>query len=351
MSDRRRQERSRRTFQVCFACRTRKVRCDVGDPEFPCVRCRRLGLRCSPPRTRTRRASSATDPTATCSPASRQSITPVTTAPRPYLFLENEVHDSNDAFNALVQASASRGTAGHVPQQHVQQSLHNTGDLPSMGSPGLSFSPKPSVPLAQSSYNMWSWCWLVKNNWLRPQQADWLVEKSVHHSPTPPTVLRLTSLSRFFENMQPMTPILSDFLSRSANREFLVVNEPLLCYAILTVSSAYHELPQSYPSPGAELIHSKCWQISKDLIQRVLWAAEGGSDSKLRTLGTVLAMLLLTDWPPRVIALPPDDSVDYLGTDASLLTSQRVVAPTLEDQERHIRLTNGKQLRPRKIVL
>lgn len=138
-----------------------------------------------------------------------------------------------------------------------------------------------------------------------------------------------------------MTPVLSNFFSRPETHEFLIANEPLLCYAILTVSSAYNELPQTSPSPSTDLIHVKCWQIVKDLIQRVLWAAEGGSGSRLRTLGTVLAMVLLTEWPPWTISLLPDDTVDYLDS-GPLIPPQKEVAPTLEDGERHIQLTNGR---------
>lgn len=176
MSERRRQDRPRRTYQVCLACRARKVRCDVGDPDrpkFPCVRCRRLGLRCSQPGKRVQGESSQPDVASATSPVNtRQAIIPEKDTTRPFLLLENEVHDSNDAFNALVHASTSKSS----PMEHASNQRHSDGgeEMPSMTSPNL------AVHLTNSSYDVWSKCWLVKNNWLRPQQADWLVEKSVY---------------------------------------------------------------------------------------------------------------------------------------------------------------------------
>lgn len=67
-----------------------------------------------------------------------------------------------------------------------------------------------------------------------------------------------------------------------------------------------------------------------------------GSNSKLRTFGTALALLLLTEWHPRMISLPPDEMADYIpdSIETSFSAPTRG-GSTLEDKERYIRLANG----------
>jgi hypothetical protein len=119
-------------------------------------------------------------------------------------------------------------------------------------------------------------------------------------------------LSRFFRNLCPTTPVILDFFANPANHEFLISHEPILCYTLLTISSHYHKLPSSKVSSRGYFIHPKAWQI---ILDRVLWAQEHGSASKLRTLGTVQAVLLLTEWPPRMVYLPPDDANEILAAE------------------------------------
>jgi len=140
-----------------------------------------------------------------------------------------------------------------------------------------------------------------------------------------------------------MTPVVSDFFADPQTHDHLVESEPILCYTILTISSMYHFLPASSSSPSSELVHVKSWDIVKGLCQRVFWAEERGSKSKLRTFGTILALLLLVEWPPRAaISLPPDDMSDvvFYEADAAIATPMHQTR-ILEDSDRHIRIANG----------
>lgn len=52
-------------------------------------------------------------------------------------------------------------------------------------------------------------------------------------------------------------------------------------------------------------IHERLWTHVQHLILRILLGQEKNSKGKTRTLGTIEALLLLTDWHPRSLAFPP----------------------------------------------
>ena len=115
----------------------------------------------------------------------------------------------------------------------------------------------------------------------------------------------LTVSARFFQNMAPLSPILDDWYSHHENHYYLVAREPMLCCTILTISSRYHVLPV----PGGEsrgfLIHQRLWEHCQHLLMRILLGQEKGSKAKTRTLGSIEALLLLTEWQPRGLHVPP----------------------------------------------
>jgi hypothetical protein len=81
-----------------------------------------------------------------------------------------------------------------------------------------------------------------------------------------------------------------------------------------------------YPPSGpggvirGDFIHSRLWKHIEHLIQRITLGTEKYSVAKTRTLSSIRALLLLTDWHPRSIHFPPDND----GWDASL-------APSVDD--------------------
>lgn len=52
-------------------------------------------------------------------------------------------------------------------------------------------------------------------------------------------------------------------------------------------------------------IHERLWTHCQHLIQRVILGQEKLSAAKMRTVGTVEALLLLTEWHPRAMSFPP----------------------------------------------
>ncbi|KAH7165435.1 hypothetical protein EDB81DRAFT_779231 [Dactylonectria macrodidyma] len=350
---------SRRTYRACKACRLRKVRCDVGNtnqPKLPCVRCRRMDLLCVPSHSnasddrereiRSRRAGSSLDTTILDpqspssnhtrllppgSPDNMQSIQQSEDS-GPYSLIREAVYNSTDALNVslrVAQSSDSAWQKGQTATRSVE--TQDTSPLVSQTDPAAqeersgTHPPSPSLRIAVL-HEAWDICWLVRKGWLRAEEAAWYV-------------------TEFFRVLGPMTPIASDFFADPQSHRHLVVSEPILCYTIITISSMFHNLSATSNSPSSELLHAQCWKIVKGLFEQVFWAKERGSESKLRTFGTVLALLLLIEWPPRAaVSLPPDDMNDVVTYEAgSVGTTRMWQSGTLEDSDRHIRIANAAQ--------
>ena len=134
----------------------------------------------------------------------------------------------------------------------------------------------------------------------------------------------------------------------------LLTEEPILAIALLAITSRHMKLSGPGAQSRAYSIHDKLWTYLRCMVERLLWGQEqfgggfcGGGTVKvresktgqitwkgsLRTLGTVEAILLLTDWHPRALHFPPGDDenrlldADYnLFRDAPMNKSEETVA-------------------------
>lgn len=80
---------------------------------------------------------------------------------------------------------------------------------------------------------------------------------------------------------------------------------------ILVISSRYHTLPTIGGHSRGYLIHQRLWDHFQHLLMRLVLGLEKYSKAKTRTLGTIEALLLLTEWHPRALyAPPPSDGWD-----------------------------------------
>lgn len=264
--------------------------------------------------------------------------------------LVNEtVHDHTGAFNALLEATNQQeieDASRHTPSSTIDR----VGRLSSSGAIN-----SEHTGIEESTYEeidhrnvpaAWQNNWLVKQGWLHAEEAAWYI-KMCEDCSYFRTMVKINGLFRFFQHLSKMTPILLEFFARPQNHAFLNLQEPILCYTILTIASEHFQLPtRSTPFCGHD-IHLKAWNVTKQLLNRVLWAQERGPKSKLRTMGTVLAILLLIEWPPRATALPPDDMADIVRYHETVDDSERErrdfpTFPTLEDEDRQIRIRTGK---------
>jgi len=101
--------------------------------------------------------------------------------------------------------------------------------------------------------------------------------------------------------MAPLTPVLTNHFASHASHFQLVTQEPLLCSTILMISSRHHTLPGPQGTSRGCFIHDRFWKHCQHLITRLLFGQEKGSTAKIRTLGSIEALLLLSEWHPRAL--------------------------------------------------
>lgn len=105
--------------------------------------------------------------------------------------------------------------------------------------------------------------------------------------------------------MSPLSPVLDDFYADHANHFDLVTREPLLGCMTLTISSRYHVLPTTGGHSRGYLLHQRLWDHCQHILVRILLGQEKNSKAKKRTLGSIEALILLTEWHPRSLEVPP----------------------------------------------
>lgn len=106
--------------------------------------------------------------------------------------------------------------------------------------------------------------------------------------------------------MSCLSPILTDFYADHKNHYWLISREPVLCSTILMISSRYHILPSAGGESRNFFIHHRLWQHCQQMTTRLLFGQEKSTKSKVRSLGTVEALLLMAEWHPRSLHFPPE---------------------------------------------
>lgn len=105
----------------------------------------------------------------------------------------------------------------------------------------------------------------------------------------------------FFTTMHPYFPHIPNFLHKPQ----VLAGYPILLCAILTIASRYHSLddtPNKVTTGNVDgvprniEIHDKLWLYVQRLISQTVWA-----EASTRSIGTIFAFLLLTEWNPRAI--------------------------------------------------
>ncbi|KAJ5279622.1 hypothetical protein N7478_004994 [Penicillium angulare] len=139
----------------------------------------------------------------------------------------------------------------------------------------------------------------------------------------------------YYENLAPMSPVVTPDYSQPAKHRLLLTEEPVLAVTILTIASRHLKPKGDGASTRAFYIHDRLWSYLRGMIERLFWGQEkydaGGpgvgrprsldlaptsgrpnAKGNLRALGTVEALLILTDWHPRNLHFPPGDDENTL---------------------------------------
>ncbi|KAG0654979.1 hypothetical protein C6P45_003210, partial [Maudiozyma exigua] len=149
--------------------------------------------------------------------------------------------------------------------------------------------------------------------------ASTLMEKVISVRPTSPNKLsevdyigpnKLLSeieaielIDSFFLSMHPYFPNIPIQLHDAQE----LAEYPILLCAILTVSSRYHTFTEFGLSNGEDNkrnidVHEKLWTHCQWMLSQTIWA-----EASTRSIGTVLAFIILTEWNPRQIHFKKTD--------------------------------------------
>lgn len=210
----------------------------------------------------------------------------------------------------------ARGPLSQSGQPMQQQAYGTPGSTTSLGMTTTISEPALLSVADPEVIAVWDSCRFVKMGWFSSREAVTYIDLYVLFAMFE-LVHCIDSFLRFFKNMAPLSPILSNFYSHHRNHYWLITQEPVLCCTILMISSRYHTLPGVGGASRGFFIHQRLWQHSQHLIMRVMLGQEKGSKAKTRTIGTIEALLLMSEWHPRSLHFPPESD----GWDSDLMTS------------------------------
>jgi hypothetical protein len=199
------------------------------------------------------------------------------------------VSNNNDAMNILFEAA-------------LQESNDPSRNISATDNP-QSVAPEPTNA---EVLRIWNACRFVRMGWFSAQEAVVLINLQVIHSIRCLDCYTNLKAIRFFKNMAPLSPVLTDFFASHKNQYYLVTQEPMLCYTILMISSRYHTLPGVGGSSRSFFIHHRLWQHCQHLLLRITLGQEKISKAKTRTIGSIEALLLMSEWHPRALQFPPE---------------------------------------------
>lgn len=323
----------RRIYKACISCRNRKMKCDMGPLDNPhgppCMRCRRENKQCILPankkRGNTNRSSELSkienqlvDDT-TKSEVQQDRLLSTRTPPH-NSGTENdldladpkwkfEIGTMYNVLEFLAKAAGSISKDEHIDMKPLQDkdglSIRNTpattidgvmnNCLRNMDTSEEGFLAPFVIPNdAQSSATPL----MKKLSSMRPKYSKRLTDVDYigpSKSLSEDEAVRLIDI--FFLTMHPFFPHIPLQLQDPDE----LVRYPILLCAILTISSRYNSFGELgfYDDEAHNRnieIHERLWIYCQRLISQTIWA-----EASTRSIGTVLAFLLFTEWNPRAI--------------------------------------------------
>lgn len=333
----------RRVFRACLNCRTRKIKCDLGpvdqpnDP--PCVRCKRERKECifTEYKRNGGRSSNTRDFVKGIHAANSMTEVSTITIPRQLdsinngqsglekfdvelenVIISSELTTMQNALEFLAKAAGSvakedardlvdASTRYHqlevADQQRLMSDKNILDSLVSSEKIGTNFNGDMSDLLrtqssSQNNRDKDSIPLVITLSNVRPRPSKTLEDIEyigVSKILTENEAIKLIDL--FFLTMHPFFPHIPLQLHNSDE----LAHYPILLCAILTISSRYHPFDEIGLYSGEQgnrniEIHERLWIYCQRLISQTIWA-----EASTRSLGTILAFLLFTEWNPRAI--------------------------------------------------
>ncbi|KAK6507100.1 hypothetical protein TWF481_005549 [Arthrobotrys musiformis] len=202
--------------------------------------------------------------------------------------LISNIEDSDEEENILEEHGVENGPTMDPKSPTSPTSAHpSTSSSRTKDDDPFKMYPQDSIAV---SLKAWAKYRFVIAGWFTPQEA-------------------LLYMTYFYNHMAPMSPIFTGYYSDPSTHEELVTTEPVLATTLLTLASRYCLLPGAGGLSRSYAIHDKLWRNLQSLFQRLMW----GSEKRMRTMGTVLALVALTEWHCRGLHFPGEDDGEYAG--------------------------------------
>ncbi|KLT42269.1 hypothetical protein CC85DRAFT_328331 [Cutaneotrichosporon oleaginosum] len=269
--------RHQRTYRACTACRAAKLRCDLGPvdaPEdLPCRRCRRTGRKCEFTESYQRKRS-RTDSALSGSAAPASGSTPRARFDDAQPRYEERRTRPDDPPPRLDLVGGNLET----PADALRLLSSVSAQQPATSEAALAHTYDPA--LEGEVWNRWS---PVREGLLTSGEAGALV-------------------GFYARNINPCHPVVSVELFDDPS---LLLQEPLLVGAITCTAARYADLGPSFDAREPSRARVVQARIVEWLLGRIARLVMGSSS--MRTIGTVEALLILSEWPPRSMLV--EDSV------------------------------------------
>ncbi|KIY72965.1 hypothetical protein CYLTODRAFT_417473 [Cylindrobasidium torrendii FP15055 ss-10] len=271
---------SARAFRACLHCRSRKARCDLGNIDSPkdppCARCRRERVKCefAPSRRGGSRRKKPSIVTSKLSSPTDQPTASASSSPSDYT--SDNIHPAIPAAplrqpsQAASEGSSFSSSSKHLngPAELAAQSLHNPEDAMNL----LVFQAQPGADARISPH-------------ARPDLSKFplVVEGILSHEQYPILVNLFFTKMHFFFPMVPFTriPRTPEEMAKFA------FEEQDLASVIVVIASRYMN-----EGEWAGL-HEKTWAFFKTRLADLM-------SGEAATIGTVEALLLLSEYLPRI---------------------------------------------------
>ncbi|KAA8652693.1 hypothetical protein EYZ11_007961 [Aspergillus tanneri] len=238
------------------------------------------------------------------------------------------VSSFNSSMSPLTQAGTPRSAGGSfsrparsgpMPMGTYYPAAATSGSVESQAPEGRGQSgpsDNPQDPGYQDAVKAWSRLRFVRAGWLS-------VEESMAY------------VAYYYEHLAPLSPIVIPDFSHPSTHRTMLTDEPVLAVMILTTASRHMKPKGDGAYTRAFYIHDRLWSYLRGMIERLFWGQEkfGGSGTgmnkprsfdlaptsamvnakgNLRSLGTIEALMVLTDWHPRNLHFPPGDDENAL---------------------------------------
>ncbi|KAL6702733.1 hypothetical protein ACN47E_001015 [Coniothyrium glycines] len=335
----------KRAYKACINCRQRKAKCilgtgpDGGELKPPCQRCKREMRECifrserswvkrrkpGEARDNEEEEAATAQPVVTQaaqpSPVHRSStsahgFTPIGQSPHmngghrsdiitppghlrrissaqpdlAHSVMRTVVSSGSDALNLLFEAAHHRDAIDNAEQsgsQAYETPRSGPTGYDTAASPFHTFRAQPvqmSTP-SPETLKVWTACRFVQMGWFSAHEA-------------------VTYVDLFFKNCSPLSPILGEFYSHHENHYTLISLDPFLCTTILMISSRYNILPGVGGASRGYFVHDRLWEQCQRFIMKIMLGQVKPSKAQSRTIGSIEALLLLSEWHPRALHFP-----------------------------------------------